>query len=198
MIGNNTTINDQALLNKARDDKFLLVFDVPPLLRPICKRFNRKNESISIDTMTFSVYGTLVPSINVPSIDLKYSGSPFNISSHVHPKYENLKVKFTIDNMFNNYWVIYSWLNALRDADTGIYAQKADINNAFSGNAMLKDYSTDMTICAKDEYNNDIIKWIYKGAFPVTLAPIEFNYRSSSEIESSFEFAFSELYCVLI
>jgi hypothetical protein len=198
MIGNNTTINDQALLNKARDDKFLLVFDVPPLLRPVCKRFNRENESISIDTMTFSVHGSIVPSIKVPSIDLNYAGGPLSITSHTHPKYDPLSVKFTVDNMFNNYWVIYTWLNALRDADSGLFARCVDKNDNFSGNALLKDYSTDITIYGKDEYNNDVIKWVYKRAFPTSLAGIDFNYRSSAEIESSFEFAFSELYCVLI
>jgi hypothetical protein len=198
MIGNITTANDQAMLNKASIDKFQMFFDIPPLLRNINKRFERKNTTISLDTMAFSIYGAVVPAIIVPSIDLNYSGSPFSVTSMSHPKYEPLTVNFTVDNMFNNYWVIYSWLNALREAKEGTYATSLNCTNNNLTNGTLREYSTDINIVGKDEFNNDVIKWIYKSAFPTTLNGISYNHREASEIESSFTFAFSELYCLLI
>ena len=52
----------QSILNKSRTDKFLLIFDVPPILKD--KRFssNFKSDSISIvpDSVQFSIYGTAV------------------------------------------------------------------------------------------------------------------------------------------
>lgn len=198
MIGNHTTSNDQAILNKALGDKFQMFFDIPPILRNINKRFERKNTSISLDTMAFSVYGAVVPAINVPSVDLNYSGSPLSITSHTHPKYDPLKVSFTVDNMFNNYWAIYTWLNALREAQEGTYATSLRCNDISDISGLLGEYSTDITIVGKDEFNNDVIKWIYKNAFPTLLDGISYSYRQSNEIESSFTFAFSELYCLLV
>jgi hypothetical protein len=100
--------------------------------------------------------------------------------------------------MFNNYWVIYTWLNALYNAQDGEYASSLVCSNNNLKNGILKEYSTDITIVGKDEFNNDVIKWIYKSAFPTTLDGINYNHRQSEEIESSFTFAFSELYCLLI
>ena len=60
MIGNETTSNDQAILNKALGDKFQMYFDIPPLLRNINKRFERKSTSISLDTQWLFQY--MVPS----------------------------------------------------------------------------------------------------------------------------------------
>ena len=33
----------QSMLNKSRADKFLLVFDVPPILKEFSKKFNQDN-----------------------------------------------------------------------------------------------------------------------------------------------------------
>ena len=139
MIANSVTAYDQALLNKSRLDKFIMVFDVPKLLRPLERKFERNNQSIQLDTLQFSIYGTVVPQIQVPAVPVNYSGGALHISSQVHPAYSPVTVNFTIDNQFNNYWVIYTWLNALREASTGLYATAVDRTQDFSGYMLHKD-----------------------------------------------------------
>ena len=198
MIGNSTTAYDQALLNKSRLDKFIMVIDLPDLLKPIARKFERNNQSVQLDTLQFAVYGTVVPQIQVPAIPVNYSGSAMHISSQVHPAYPPITVNFTIDNQFNNYWVIYTWLNALRSAADGTYATSIHDLPKASGNMLLKDYATDMTVYGLDEYNNEIVKWTYKRAFPISLGEISFNNRTASEIDTTLQFAFAEIECVLL
>jgi hypothetical protein len=198
MIGNSTTAYDQALLNKSRLDKFIMVINLPDLLKPIARKFERNNQTIQLDTLQFSIYGTVVPQIQVPAIPVNYSGSAMHISSQVHPAYPPITVNFTVDNQFNNYWVIYTWLNALRNYTDGTYATSIQDGVRANGNMLLKDYATDMTVFGLDEYNNEIVKWTYKRAFPTSLGEISFNNRSPGEIDTTLQFAFAEIECVLL
>ena len=97
MIGNSTTAYDQALLNKSRLDKFIMVIDLPDLLKPIARKFERNNQSVQLDTLQFAIYGTVVPQIQVPAIPVNYSGSAMHISSRVHPAYPPITVNFTVE-----------------------------------------------------------------------------------------------------
>jgi len=113
---------NQSLFNKSRKDKFLLVLNLPEALKKIAKSdYNRSNETIVKNTLEFSVYGTVVPEINIPEVDLRYGGQPFTLSSKARPPYQPVTVNFTVDNRFNNYWTIYKWLNILNDSETGQY-----------------------------------------------------------------------------
>lgn len=198
MTPNSVTAYDQAVLNKSRKDKFMLVFDVPNLIKPLTRKFTRSNDTLQLDTMQFSVYGAVVPRIQVPPVAVNYSGNTLHVSSQTHPGYSPVNINFTIDNQFNNYWVIYTWLNALRDHRSGLYADAADPNRDFSGAMLHKDYATNMTIYGKDEYNQDVIKWTYQHAFPTTLGEIDYSYRTANEIETTFEFVFAEVECQLL
>ena len=82
----------QSVLNKSRADKFLLVFDIPPILKEFDKKFKQSNTTIVSDSVQFSIFGTAVPEITVPA-----------------------------DNEYKNYWVIYQWLNLLHDQYDGKY-----------------------------------------------------------------------------
>jgi hypothetical protein len=55
-----------------------------------------------------------------------------------------------------------------------------------------------MTIYGLDEFNNNKIQFVYKKAFPTDIGGIEFNYRDSKEIESSFTFVYSQLHVTLL
>jgi len=61
------TIN-QSQFNKSRLDKFLLVLNLPPILKEISEQYlgSRKNTGIIENSLQFSVYGTVVPAIQVP------------------------------------------------------------------------------------------------------------------------------------
>ena len=61
-----------------------------------------------------------------------------------------------------------------------------------------EDYQSDTTLYAKDEFDNNIVKFTYTKAFPVGLGEISFNYRTAGEIETTFEYAFSQLLVELL
>lgn len=188
------TVN-QSQFNKSRLDKFLLVFNLPPVLKNLNKKdfASRDNNVVIGDSFQFSVYGSIVPDISVPAIEQGYAGQTFKLSSNTRPSYNNAKVSFTIDNKFNNYWVIYKWLDMLNDEKLSHYNGKGYTNKITPA-----DYQTDMTLYAKDEYNADVVKFTYTKAFPVGLGQIDYNYRTSGEIETTFEYAFSQLLVELL
>jgi hypothetical protein len=177
---------DQSILNKSRKDKFILTLNLPKELIPHNKKVDRSNNNLSLDMLQFSIYGVVVPKNIIPQEDARYSGGNVYVSSHSKPSYDPVSVNFTIDNEFNNYWVIHKWLDLLRNEKTGIY-DGIEIYNKDMG---LGRYSTDFIVTAKDEFHNDIIQWTYKTAFPVGLGDIIYSYRDGAEIETSFDFVF--------
>ena len=199
---------DQSQFNKSRLDKFLLVIDLPNPLKDILTTdlADRKNTSIISDSLQFSVYGSIVPEVIVPEKALGYAGQSLKISSHVRPAYPNINVNFTIDNQFNNYWTIYKWLDFLNDEKESIFndkniAKTPEVASNFKTKKTLTPsdlYQTDFSLYAKNEFDEDIVKFTYTNAFPVSLGKIDFNYRDPGEIETSFEFAFSQLLVELI
>lgn len=180
---------DQAFLNKSRKDKFTLTLALPKELIPHNKRFDRNSNNVNLDSIQFSIYGVVVPKNIIPQEDARYAGGNVYVSSHNKPSYDPVSVNFTIDNEFNNYWVIHKWLDLLRNEKTGIY----DGELVYNKDMGLGKYSTDFVLTAKDEFHNDIIQWTYKTAFPISLGEIIYNHRDGSEIETSFEFVFRKI-----
>ena len=190
-----STQNTQSVLNKSRLDKFLLVFELPPSLKDINVRDqdDRNSKNVMRDTMHMSVYGAVVPELTVAAIEIPYGGSNLYQSAHARDPYPPVTVNFTIDNEFNNYWVIYKWLNLMHDQKTGIYDQDGqDTDDDFTN------YQTSMTLYGLDEYENRRIEFTYTKAFPTVLGNIEYNYRTTGEIETSFTFVYSQLHTKLL
>lgn len=195
----------QSQFNKNRKDKFLLVLDLPPLLKPINNTNPgvRSNVLINENSLQFSVYGSVLPTISVPEVEAPFAGGTYKLSSNSRPPYDNITVNFTVDNRFNNYWVIYKWLNLLSSSKNIVYSEE-DILPSQPNNIKLplplqpRSYQTDLTIYGKDEFDNNVIKFTYTKAFPVSLQSIDYNYRDSDEIESSFTFAFSQFFAELV
>lgn len=190
-----STQNTQSVLNKSRLDKFIMVFQLPPALKKINIKDSgsRNSNNIMEDKMQLSVYGAVVPELTVPSIEVPYAGSYLYQSAHAREPYPPVEVNFTVDNEFNNYWVIYKWLNLMHDQKTGLYDEEdLDPNNEFSN------YQTDITLYGLDEYENKRIEFTYTKAFPVILGNLGYDYRNSAEVETSFTFVFSQLHTKLL
>ena len=185
----------QSYLNRAREDKFLLVFDLPPILKQMQSTYNRDNKHLNPDSVQFSIFGSMVPAITVKGAEARYAGSTLYVSTHSKDSYPPLNVKFSIDSMYNNYWVIYQWLNLLHDQKTGVYNQQN-----LPVDANFNDYMTDMTIYGLDEFKKKKIKFVYKKCFPTTLDEIVYSQQSDTgkEIVSGFTFLYSQLHTELI
>jgi len=182
-------VNQQAILNKAQQDKFLMVFDVPPILKNHNNKLSHDNISLIRDSVQFSIHGTAVPEITVPAVENRFAGSTLYVSSHSKNSYPPVTVKFNIDNEYKNYWVIYQWLNLLHDQEKGYY----NVRDLKAIDKNFNDYQTDLTIFGKDEFNNNRIKFTYTKAFPTTIEAINYNYQGSGEISSGFTFVYSQL-----
>ena len=135
----------------------------------------------------FSVFGTIVPPSQVPANEAGYAGQHYKVSSHSRPAYDDITVNFTIDNKFNNYWVIYKWLDLLND-DVNSYYNADEL----AGKNIPENYQSTITVYAKDEFDTNVMKFTYTKAFPVMLGGITYSYRDAEEIDSSFTFAFSQ------
>ncbi len=185
--------NDQSFLNKSRTDKFKLVFSLPPALRKIDSKTDRQTYNVNEDAFQFSVYGAVVPELDVPALQIRYGGSNLYNSTHAREPYPPVTVNFTIDNGFNNYWVLYKWLDLMHDEKEGLY----DASDLVSDED-FKNYQTDMTLYGLDEFNNERIQFTYTKAFPVTIGSIDYNYRTAEEITSSMTFVYSQIHTKLI
>jgi len=185
--------NNQSFLNKSRADKFKLVFDLPPALKRLDSKDERSSFNVNRDAMQFSVYGAVVPAITVPAIQIAYAGSNLYNSGHAKIPYEPVTVNFTIDNGYNNYWVLYKWLDLMHDEKEGLF----DASNLVTDED-FRQYQTDMTLYGLDEYNEQRIKFTYTKAFPITVGSIDYSYRDEAEITSSLTFVYSQIHTELL
>ena len=179
----------QSPLNKSRKDKFLMVINIPPALREISSKYVRSTNTIIPESLQFSIYGHIVPDIEVPSVVTPFAGQSLLHSSHARKPFQPNSVKFTVDNRFNNYWFIYKWLKLLNDDTIGVY----DIENRTSNTSNLE-YRCDISIFGLDEYNKRTIEFKYIQSFPISLGGIEYDYRNPDEMESSFTYDYSQLH----
>jgi len=190
-----SNVNQQSILNKARNDKFLLVFDVPPILKTFSRVFNSDKDTKRVvpDSVQFSIFGTVVPEITVPAIENRYAGNTLYVSSNSKNSYPPVNVKFAIDSQYTNYWTIYQWLNLLHDEREGRYnASNIVVDKNFD------DYQVNLTIFGLDEFDNKVIKFTYTKAFPTSVDTIDYNYQGGEEIVSGFVFVYSQLHVELL
>lgn len=185
----------QSVLNKSRKDKFLLVFDLPPILKQIASKYTRNNKRIIPDSVQFSIFATTIPSTTVKGTPARFAGDTLFVSTHSKDPYPPVEVKFAIDGGYNNYWTIDRWLNLLHDQKTGRYNED---NLPIDGN--FADYQTTLTVYGLDEYDERVIKFDYTKAFPTSLHEIVYEQNSTGEMElvGGFTFLFSQLHKELI
>ena len=186
---------NQSVLNKSRGDKFLMILSLPEALRKH-KSSERDNKKVDFDTLQFTITGAPTPDIVIPARGMMYAGQELKISSHARSPYETVFVDFKIDNLYRNWWTIYSWLDLLNDESHSYYNE----NNIAMGEASeaMKDYTANFTIFGLDEYNNRVIKFDYEGAFPTSLGSPKYDDKDPSEVKSKFEFAFTFFRATLI
>lgn len=185
---------NQSQLNKARTDKFIMVLDIPPALKAINTTDDRDNSTVNSDTITYSVFSTQIPEVMVQDSETKFSGQTFHFTSHNRPEYGNVSVGFTVDNQFSNYWVIYKWINLLNNNKEGFFDAEgiSPVDNPF------ETYASTVTVYGLDEYDVRKIQFDFIGVVPVKLGAIDYNYRTEEEIESKFEFSFSQMVAKLV
>jgi len=187
----------QSPFNKQRKYKFLLVLTIPTVLRDKVVDVVRRNNSINFDTLQFSVFGAIAPPITIPPVSVPYSGQTLKVTSYARPEFPHLKVDFTVDNQFNNYWVLFKWLEIFNNTFTGIYDPNfAGPSTDIPSN--LNEYMTNISIYGLDEYNKETVRFDYIRTFPVSLDGVTYNDRVPDEMDCGFEFAYHQLNMTLL
>lgn len=187
----------QPALNRSRNDKFILVLDLPLAMK---KKYNTTTDKFfSIEPLQLSVYGSPVPTISVPAISVPFGGQVHKVSSMSRPEYNPLNIKFLVDNGYKNYWVLWNWMNLFNDTQrsSSEITKGIDLLNTNTKDPRVenpvKDYVSIFTIYGLDEYNNKIIGFEYNNAFPINLGELNFSNQDPSEINCSVTFAFNQL-----
>jgi len=184
---------DQTIYNKARRDKFQMIFDIPVALKnkalntPFVK-CNADTQAYLADSIQFSIYGTPVPRVSVREVDIPYLGQTHRQTSYTRPSYTPLTIGMAVDNKFLNYWLLWSWLNLWNDSQDSQF-DGSSINVSPS----IADYVAAFTIYGLDEYNNRVISFSYKNVIITDLSEIEFSYKNTEEIGCTATFVFDQL-----
>lgn len=218
----------QTVLNKSREDKFILIIDTPKVLKDQETNSVRAKNLLNRDKMQYSIIAVNVPPHNIPAIGVPFRGQTPHVTSQTRDEYAPVKVAFTIDNNYDNYYFIWRWMTILNNVrNSGMdpyFAEFKNINHEgldaardrmlseIKKSSSLKpitykeikmihnymDYQTHISLIGLREYNEKIIKFTYYDAFPVSLGGFEFDYRRAEEIGCQFDFAFSQFDIELI
>lgn len=164
---------------------------------------------MNLDTLQFSVYNITVPRLEVPAHQLHIYGQNYNVTSHDRPAYPPAVVNFAVDNEFKNYWVLWKWQQLIHESLTSEYANErvfpngapdeprtlytTDDHIVVQEKKPLYNYTTDIVVYGKDEYNNNKIKFHFKWAFISRLGELVYNYRDPGETDCYFEFVFNQI-----
>jgi len=191
---------NQSILNRPRQDKFTLVLDLPEALRSMVD--STMESSYKPDNIQFTVFGSPVPKIEVPSITLPFGGQSMKVSSYSRPAWPVLDLSFLVDSGYQNYWILWKWLNLFNNYDDSTSDISSFAGITPSGQITLKNkisqYITNFTLFALDEYNNKLVSFKYTDAFITTLGEIKFSHQESGMITGSASFAYNQLHVDLI
>lgn len=175
----------QSPFNKSRQDKFIISFELPKLMKA------HKYAKFFDNYTSFQVFKANIPKISVEAKQIPYAGQHLAISSHVRPQYDPLNIQFNVDNYWKNYYTIYWWINVQND-DALSYVDTHNVFGDIQTNEILKYYRTDITLTQLDEYNNPIIHFKYLDAFPSSLAEVDDNHQAVNEITMTVTWNYSQ------
>jgi hypothetical protein len=185
---------NQSVLNRSRSDKFQFILELPKILKNSVDSVIQK--PYSSDNVQFTCMGSPVPEIKIPSISVPFGGQVYHTSSDSRASYSQLAVKFFIDNGYQNYWILWKWLNLFNDSQEGTTSMNAPLNenrNEIILTNPITDFSSNFQIFALDEFNNRVVAFNYKQAFITGLSDIDYSYQEPNEILCTATFVFNQL-----
>lgn len=208
---------NQSVLNKAQKDKFLLVLNVPPVLKGINTADERRNELISLDSLQFSCTNAKVPRQSVGKIDLGFAGQKAPVTSYARPAQEGVTFEFNVDSNFNNYHFLWTWLDNLNHCREAIptkdyynpknrspmesFGAAGALDSDEPGRMSVKkyvyehsffDYQTTVKLYPLREYNEPIAEFTFTNAFITDLGELDFKYSATEQLPCSFTLGFGQ------
>jgi hypothetical protein len=129
-------------------------------------------------------------------IKVPFGGQVYNASSISRPAYDSLTLKFLIDNGYQNYWILWKWLNLFNNSEDSSTTLTEpvimEVDDMRLTNPM-SDFTTTFSLFGLDEFNNKIIEFKYTQAFITSLSPIEYSFQTANEIICTATFVFNQL-----
>ena len=168
----------QSVLNRSGKDKFILVLNLPHILR----KQSTTDELLDLDPLQMSIYGAVVPPIQIPNTEVRYGGQSYNVSSLNRPNYPPLNVGFIIDNKLN-------------DPRSSIYNGTPEKLKTWKDNlesGRLTEYQANFSVIGLNEYNQRTIEFVYYNAFITNLGGIDYDYTNPELIKTTAEFQYSQ------
>lgn len=189
----------QSILNKSSKDKFVLYLGLPPILEKLnsTNQKDRTGDTVNLNALQFSVYGTLIPASFVQHHEARFHGQTLKVTSMSRPSLPNITVKFVVDNGFRNYYLLWKWLSVMNHEKFSTYNQE-NYETLIKSIPNAHEYMTDLVVYGKDEYEKNIVKFTYRKAFITRLENFTYDNQDTEKIESSFEFAFSQFEMELV
>lgn len=196
-----TDTNIQSVLNKQRQDKFRLILTLPPILRDLDSSDWSVIEKslVNRDSLQFSLYSATIPEVSIPSKLLPYGGQTMKITSQTREPYTPVTCKFSVDNRFRNYWILWKWMEFINHPlDSGMDNDLSLTNlghriGTLPYDANFLDYQTKISIFPLDEYNKSMCEFIFHKCFITKLSGLNFSYQDSNQMDCSWTFDFSQM-----
>jgi len=182
----------QSVLNRPGKDKFILVLNLPQVLR----KQSLADDLINIDPLQISIFGTIVPDVAVSSNEVRFGGQSYNVSSYARPNYQPLTVNFVVDNKFKNYWILWKWLSILNDPKSSYYTgtdPKIETWKDRVESGIVTEYQTNFSVIGLNEYNQRSVEFVYYNTFITNIGGINYDYNDTELIKSTATFQFSQL-----
>ena len=209
----------QSPTNKASSDKFLVVLDIPPIMKPYNTTKFRSENTVNLNLWQFSPAGIKLPKIGVKANTLPWMGQNLTVTSQVRNAPEELAITFRIDNKFCNYHLLRKWFDVMnREEDSGMNEHFAKAKAALNINEFhpfpfetkndtpdketyrrvdfknsFDDYKTDITVFGLDEYNNKAIMWFFYRVFITEVGGIDYSYTDQKELVCTANFSYSQV-----
>lgn len=185
---------NQSILNRSRSDKFSFILDLPNALKESQDSILQKQ--YNANQVQFTTFGSPVPEIKIPELKVPFGGQVYNASSLSRPPYPPINLKFLVDNGYQNYWILWKWLNLFNESENSFSDLTSPLNENTKNIFLTKpmsDFTSTFSLFALDEFNNKIIEFKYTEAFITGLSPIDYSFQTSSEITCTATFVFNQL-----
>lgn len=201
----------QSILNKSAQDKFLIILDIPPFLKPFNNRNKRKNSLLNLDKWQFSPSSITIPTVSTPAVQLPFNGQTMKMTAQTRPAYSPLQISFQIDNNFDNYHFLWMWQAVMNDPlksamspywderkgnpykDTPLFEHGISSNKIIKYNHDFTEYKSKIVVLGLREYNEPIVRFTFNEVFPVEVSGIDYNYQANELLNSKATFEFNQM-----
>lgn len=184
------SIVGESVLNRARDDSFLMVLDLPCFIKNLNLGAKEANSKYPLDRLEMAVFKANIPTVSAPSKSVPFGGGGVLRTPGTRiDEYTPLDVQFVIDSRYRNYNLLHKWITKLPDTGDGDLSEVPKPDNIKATFALY----------ALDEYKRPVVRFLFEDAFPTSLGGFDLNTRNQGDdIIGSITFDFNRFSVKLI